>query len=155
VTPKRERGKPPSLPDEYLVDLINLPHYYGSRLRSLSAICRHIVASGGVEWIDAKTGETVHKITNARTLRSRLVEARNWYSDMKRRLLEIKHPIANKFELPVRFGITVERRERLLPPSIQQILGQRRRKLEMFTVGPLPKCTTRLRVGKKDVHRPK
>jgi hypothetical protein len=71
VAPKRERGKPPSLPDECLVDLINLPHYYDSRLRSLSAICRHIVDRGGVRWIDNKTGKTVHEITNAGTLRTR------------------------------------------------------------------------------------
>ena len=100
MAPKRKRGRPPALPQECLVDLLNLFHDVRQRGRSLSAICRHIVVNGGVRWIDNKTGKTVAEITNAGTLRTRLIEAKNWYRSLKRALETVKHPRAAEFDLP-------------------------------------------------------
>jgi hypothetical protein len=151
---KRKRGRPRALPEECLVDLVNLAHYCDSphRDRSLPAACRYIIANGGVRWIDKKTGETVAEIINARTLRTRLIEAENWYLGVKETLSTVNHPRAAEFDLPIKFGLTVERRSRPLPTSITRILGRRRSKRTMVTLGPPPKRTTRLFIGKKAVH---
>lgn len=136
MTPKRKRGRPASLPREYLLDLVNLLHDYDSQLRSLPAICRHIIKNGGVQWIDSKTGVVVASIADARILRTRLIEARNWYRSLKGALDAVKHPLAAEFALPLKFGITVERR----------------RTLKLATLGLPPRRRTRLRIGKKNMH---
>jgi hypothetical protein len=135
VTPKHKRGRPPSLPAEYLLDLVNLLHHYDSQLRSLPAICRHIIKNGGVQW-ENSSGAVVASIVDARILRTRLIEARNWYLGLKRALDTVKHPLAAEFTLPLKFGVTIERR----------------RKLKLATLGLSPKRTTRLRIGKKYMH---
>ena len=135
---KRKRGRPRSLPDEHLVDLVNLLHYWDSRRsgHSLSAICRHIISQGGVKWIDRETGETVAEITDAGILRTRLIEAKEWHSGLKSMLATVKHPLAAQFDPPIKYGIGVERR----------------RKLKMIVLGLPPKSRTRLRIGRKEVH---
>jgi hypothetical protein len=137
VKPKRSRGRPRKLPEECLVDLVNLLHYCDSRQRgcSLPATCRYIIANGGVKWIDKKTGEAVAEITNARTLRTRLIEAENWYLSLKDTLSAVNHPRAAEFGLPIKFGMIVERR------------GKRK----TVVLGLPPHSTTQLRIGKKDV----
>jgi hypothetical protein len=139
VKSKRKRGRPRKLPDEYQVDLVNLLHYRQSNGRhSLKAICEHIAKTGGVTWFDAETGKTVAKITDARILRTRYIEARNSFRYLKGMLSTVQHPLATKFDVPIRFGITVERR----------------RKLKLITLGRPPARLNQLRIGKKDVHRP-
>jgi hypothetical protein len=133
---KRERGRPPALPQECLVDLLNLLHDARQRGRSLSATCRYIIANGGVRWIDNKTDKTVAEITNAGTLRTRLIEAENWYLKLKRALETVKHPRAAEFNLPLTLGMTVKRR------------GKRK----TVVLGLPPQRTTRCLIGKKDLH---
>ena len=136
MAPKRKRGRPFALPQECLVDLVNLIHDARQRGRPLSAICRHIVVNGGVRWIDNKTGKTVAEITNAGTLRTRLIEAENWYRSLKRALDTVKHPRAAEFNLPLTLGITVKRHG----------------KQKTVVLGLLPQRTTRCLIGKKDLH---
>jgi hypothetical protein len=45
---------------------------------SLSEICRWIIEDGGVEWIDRRTERVLAEITNWKTLRTRMIEAREW-----------------------------------------------------------------------------
>jgi hypothetical protein len=138
-----ERGRPSGrrkLPEEYQVDLVNLLHYWQSKGHSLSATCEHIIKNGGVEWIDKATGKTVAKITEKGILRTRLIEAKNWYHFLKTGLETVKHPRAAEFGvLPIKLGIAIERR------------GRR----TMAILGRPPERTTQLRIGKKVVHRPK
>jgi hypothetical protein len=134
MKPNRKRGRPRKLPDEYQVDLINLLHYWQSNGRhSLKAICEHIIKNGGVTWIDAATGKTIAKITDAEILRIRFTEARNWYRHLKWWLSKVQHPLATKFDLPIRFGITVERR----------------RKWKLIALGRPPARVNQLRIGKR------
>jgi len=72
---KRKRGRPKGsykLPDDYFLDLRAVPRPGGRFVRQL---CFNIIRHGGMKWIDRITGETIHKIDNPGTLRSRLLEA--------------------------------------------------------------------------------
>jgi hypothetical protein len=89
----KKRGRPKGtrkLPGDHLFDLFHIFDLWKTGERPsvllpgadrqkwhkrVSKMCRNIVGQGGVKWVDPDTGETVAKITNERTLRTRVDEA--------------------------------------------------------------------------------
>jgi hypothetical protein len=73
--PKGSRTLPPE--SEYFGDLLDLFLPVKGRRRSLLAKCKFICSQGGVRWRDRRTGN-VTTITDANTLRNRIMDARRW-----------------------------------------------------------------------------